>query len=335
MRVLATSDIHGNVDAVRKLRKQERNNFDAVVVAGDIGSDEADEIFEIFASFDCPVLYVYGNWDYKLTYDRTFDPRCNHLHLEPFKLGPFTFVGFSGLPTHWGMNPIATRLKQEVDDKHRQVIGTLAELEAAEKIAVEKIKAEHDEHVAEIDVRIEDRRRRQYQNEISRLVTQRDRLIYKAAKPVRDIRERKAYKAYLAEHERIFPMILRLNRKALADVVARADPSRTIIVTHERLTHVSDDLAGVPLFLFGHRHGFEDRPYRGSRFVNVSALENGLTVRPVDDPKAKERNINVGNYAVIDLDLDQITVTEVKLPVDLTKWAPSGFRLFGRAWVEP
>jgi hypothetical protein len=52
----------------------------------------------------------------------------------------------------------------------------------------------------------------------------------------------------------------------------------------------------VPLFLFGHRHGFEDRPSRGSRFVNVSALENCVTVRAIY-PKAVDRdlrNVNAG-----------------------------------------
>jgi len=42
MRLLAISDIHGNVEAVRRLRGRERNAFDAVVVAGDIGSDAAE-----------------------------------------------------------------------------------------------------------------------------------------------------------------------------------------------------------------------------------------------------------------------------------------------------
>ena len=38
MRLLAFSDIHNNLVAVRKLRALEKNTFDAIVVAGDIGA---------------------------------------------------------------------------------------------------------------------------------------------------------------------------------------------------------------------------------------------------------------------------------------------------------
>jgi predicted phosphodiesterase len=84
MRFLLVSDIHGNVTAVRKLRAMETNRFDAVVVAGDIGSKGAAETMGVLASFECPVLYVYGNWDRDLAYDANFGADCHHLHLAPF-----------------------------------------------------------------------------------------------------------------------------------------------------------------------------------------------------------------------------------------------------------
>jgi predicted phosphodiesterase len=56
MRLLAFSDIHRNLEAVRKLRASEANSFDAVVVAGDIGSESANEFFKILSTFNCPVL---------------------------------------------------------------------------------------------------------------------------------------------------------------------------------------------------------------------------------------------------------------------------------------
>lgn len=61
MRFLVLSDIHNNLVAIQKIRAQESNSYDAVVVAGDIGSDSAHQIFEILATFSCPVLYVDGN----------------------------------------------------------------------------------------------------------------------------------------------------------------------------------------------------------------------------------------------------------------------------------
>jgi predicted phosphodiesterase len=66
MTSLAFSDIHHNLEAVRKLRASEANSFDAVVVAGDIGSESANKFFKILSTFNCPVLYVFGNGDHEL-----------------------------------------------------------------------------------------------------------------------------------------------------------------------------------------------------------------------------------------------------------------------------
>ncbi len=63
MRLLATSDIHDNVSCVRKLREQEANRFDGVVVAGDIGRQRAAEVLTILKTFACPIVFVNGNWD--------------------------------------------------------------------------------------------------------------------------------------------------------------------------------------------------------------------------------------------------------------------------------
>ena len=53
VRLLAVSDIHGNLGSVRDVRARERNNFDAIIVPGDIG-DNAEEIFSILSTFECP-----------------------------------------------------------------------------------------------------------------------------------------------------------------------------------------------------------------------------------------------------------------------------------------
>jgi hypothetical protein len=71
-RILAFSDIHNNVNAVRQLRARESNDYDALIVAGDIGSSAANEIFDVLRTFECPVLYVFGNWDRRLEHDRNF-----------------------------------------------------------------------------------------------------------------------------------------------------------------------------------------------------------------------------------------------------------------------
>jgi predicted phosphodiesterase len=102
-RILACSDIHNNVKAVRQLRAREENGFDAVIVAGDIGSEMTDEIFEVLQTFDCPVLYVFGNWDRRLGYRQSFGERCHHIHLSPYQIGELTIVGetIDGLDPDW------------------------------------------------------------------------------------------------------------------------------------------------------------------------------------------------------------------------------------------
>jgi hypothetical protein len=89
----------------------------------------------------------------------------------------------------------------------------------------------------------------------------------------------------------------------------------------------------VPLFLFGHRHGFEDKTYKGSRFVNVSALENCVTVRPID-PEAVDwdlRNVNAGGYVVLDIDAAGIRTTPQYLPVNMDGVVRAeGWRLYAK-----
>jgi predicted phosphodiesterase len=115
MRLLALSDIHHNLVAVRKLRACEKNDFDAVIVAGDIGNESAAEFFRILETFECPVLYVYGNWDNKLDYESCFGPRCHLIHSNVITLGELSFTGFSGCPTDWGKNPLARGVYRRIE----------------------------------------------------------------------------------------------------------------------------------------------------------------------------------------------------------------------------
>jgi predicted phosphodiesterase len=119
MRLLAISDIHNNLVAVRRLRALETNDFDAIVVAGDLGNAAAGQIFEILASFKCPVLYVYGNWDHALDYTSAPHPDFHLIHQDVVTIGGYHFSGFSGCPTQWGKNPIAERLADAPDRRER------------------------------------------------------------------------------------------------------------------------------------------------------------------------------------------------------------------------
>jgi predicted phosphodiesterase len=119
MRLLAISDIHNNLVAVRRLRALETNDFDAIVVAGDLGNAAAAQILEILASFKCPVLYVYGNWDHTLDYVSAPFPDFHLIHQDVVTLSGYHFSGFSGCPTQWGKNPIARKLADAPDARER------------------------------------------------------------------------------------------------------------------------------------------------------------------------------------------------------------------------
>jgi Icc-related predicted phosphoesterase len=140
-RLLTFSDIHGKVPAVDALLEAERPDFDAVVVAGDIGP-HANEFFYALEPFGCPVLYVYGNWDHALAYDHVFNERFTHLHGATVHAGDLEFVGVSGCETHWGQNPIWRELCADVEQAHRPILERLANAKTtAQKDMVRKTHA--------------------------------------------------------------------------------------------------------------------------------------------------------------------------------------------------
>jgi predicted phosphodiesterase len=94
MKILAISDIHNNLACVQKLRAQEANEYDVIVVAGDIGTRAAGGIFATLASFACPIVYVHGNWD-RMPDDAKFGAGAHLVHLETVKVGSLTFAGYS------------------------------------------------------------------------------------------------------------------------------------------------------------------------------------------------------------------------------------------------
>jgi len=65
MKILAASDLHGDISAARKLAdKAEKENANLVILCGDIESgDNADKIISEFIKKDKKVLLVPGNWD--------------------------------------------------------------------------------------------------------------------------------------------------------------------------------------------------------------------------------------------------------------------------------
>ena len=62
MKLLALSDVHSNLIAVRKMRAQERNDFDAIVIAGDFGGDAAEGLFSILFAWIAFIACAVVGW---------------------------------------------------------------------------------------------------------------------------------------------------------------------------------------------------------------------------------------------------------------------------------
>jgi Icc-related predicted phosphoesterase len=263
MRLLAFSDIHHNLGAVRKLRASETNSFDAVVVAGDIGSESADEFFKILSTFKCPVLYVFGNWDHELSYSKVYADNCHLIHSNVVTIGELHFAGFSGCPTNWGKNPIARRI-----------------LTKAKKTDSTQLR--------------------------------------------------------FAKNS-----ILKSNRARLRKVIGSAsvDPRKCVVITHERLSRLSEEIPGTLLHLFGHIHRYSDNIYKGTRYIDVAALDRPIPVRP----RAKKRwtmedcgNVNAGNYVTIEISSSQGVCAEcVYMRREYPDWVPlEDSRVLAADWIS-
>lgn len=335
MRILGLSDIHGRKGAVERLRELESNRFDALVVAGDIGNglESAIAVMEILATFGCPVLYVFGNHDHDLPYDNRFADGCRHLHGCVIDLGGLAFAGYSGLPTHWGRNPIAAAVRADVESGHAGTLATLLELEAAEKDALAPLTSAHSDVSAgrskaggSVDAPARSERSR---SEAARL-----REEARIRRPLQTFLAGKAYAAYRRDAGAADRAALERNRAELSELVAGRDPRSVVVVTHERQCNTGRDMPGIGLFLFGHRHGFADTEYGGSRFVNVSALDRLETVMPAGSRGGPGfvrslRRADFGSYAILETTgTGIVTATCRHLYADPKGWVPyRGIRL--------
>lgn len=313
MKLLAISDIHGRIEPVHRLRALEANRFDAIVVAGDIGKDldTTIQVFDILASFECPVLYVYGNWDHTLAYDHAFGPRAHHLHHACFALDGWTFAGFSGVDANWGQNPLAALIDADLESRYdagfAEIDGRIAAMERSERELIIECEAlppkPNKGHLAPIW----DARRK-----LSALREKRKRL-----EPKLRAEYREGYKAILAA-----------NRRELVERMSGNRTDRTIVVTHGRLAKTADDMPDVPLFLFGHTHGFTDTRMGRSRFVNVSALDHVVPVMPEGETERHIkhlRSVDLGAYTIIEIGRD-IVVTSHRMRAVPDGWKRvSGF----------
>lgn len=302
---------------MRRLRERLPNNFDAIVVAGDIGSDldTAAQVFGILSSFECPILYVYGNWDHSLHYDHSFGVNAYHLHDTHFTLDGWTFVGFSGVAENWGCNPLAASITRDLDAQYEagcaEIDGRIAALEQLEREMMIQCEA-----LPPLPNKAHLRPAWLLRRRLSTLRGKRKQL----------------EAVLMARYYHDYKKIGQANRRELLMRMTGHSPERTIVITHARLTKTAEDMPDVPLFLFGHTHGFADTRIGRSRFINVSALDHVVTVMPQDTAEKHWRHMrsaDVGAYTIIEIG-QEIVATSHRMRLMPEGWkqvSGSGFKL--------
>lgn len=281
-RILAFSDVHLNLGCVRKLRAQEENSFDAVVIAGDMGSEAVPDLLSIVSTFDCPVYYVYGNWDNQLSYEEKFGDQFNLLHLQVEAVDGLFIAGFSGCPTHWGNNPISLQLNGAVLKKYSALLKKIDNAFALAKSESEPIYQQH-----KTIVENERKKKAIWKNYESLIASDN-------------------YKNYLGDKLLANKEIEQKHKQRLFEALknSKIDVSRLMLITHERMYRIHEEINGLGFHLFGHRHGFKHTVFKGTNYVNVSVLDNVRSVIPKNNRKKlsdKYFNVNAGNYCVIEI----------------------------------
>jgi len=296
MRILAISDIHDNVEAVRRLRILESNRFDAIVSAGDFGSNSITEMMGILSTFNCPVLYVLGNWDWKVDYETRFTSNTHHLHMTPVRVGGLSFIGYSGCDAQWGRNPIAAAEQKKLLERHPSFVSNKTpwgQLNPALKL------------------------KKQQQNQLN--------------------------SSFREDYLKTYRGIALANRNAVKDVLRLegVTSKRTVVVSHDRIFRIGEFFEGLPMHLFGHRHGFKDTIHNGVRCINVSALDARQMIEcPAVFSKPKSKLIPIaifdyGTYTVIEItSWFEISATSHRIYPDHPEVFASGLGFFGRTDYE-
>lgn len=98
MKILALSDIHGNISGLEKIADLV-SSCDYILIAGDIthfgGDKEAAEIIEVIEKYNKNIIAVAGNCD-KLSVDEYLEEKGIGVNCKTAEIGMFTVGGFSG-----------------------------------------------------------------------------------------------------------------------------------------------------------------------------------------------------------------------------------------------
>lgn len=279
MRTLVFSDIHNNIGNIRRLREQEDNVYDSIIVAGDIGSDIESEFYAILDSFKCHAFVVFGNWDSRLEYRNPLSKRCALVHQSIETTSGFYITGFSGCPTSWGSNPIYLELESEHNKKHEQMRSRMEDerQESAKQRRENEIK--YCEELEELNTKTPDRRLTSYRSRVKRLEKRLARRNANADMMFNKSYRSREYRQYQDESEMLSKHALTLNRRMLFDIIRCSDVpcDKLIIVTHERMFRIAEERVTPLAHISGHVHEFKVTEYKGTCYLNAAAIDNGYS----------------------------------------------------------
>lgn len=310
MRLLVFSDIHNNLAAVRVLRRCETNDYDAIVVAGDIGSETTTEFFAIVDTFECPVFYVLGNWDNNQPYTGISSKNGVLLHQQMESHSGYFFTGFSGCPTHWGQNPVYAEAVAYVRDKYSATLETLANIQVEAARLAEPVDAEFKERGVRLLKRKAAVGNGAHRKAREQLRAWREGKLSRLRIPEEKFRESQDYQSYRNSIWECGRIALARNRQALISLIkySSVPMNHLIVITHERLFKLSDDGITPLMHIFGHRHEYKFTRFSGTNYLNAAALDPSIFIM------SEGVNQSPGGYCRVTLEDENVVVDRLILP---------------------
>jgi predicted phosphodiesterase len=267
----------------------ETNRFDSIIIAGDIGNDEAEEILRIANTFSCPVYYVIGNHDSSVRYDSSIRPPAIHIHNGPSVINGYAIVGYSGVDVGWGANQIANQVWKEYAPEIAK-FDDLVKKDVEFAISAAEFTARTGCDTGQASSKREQLHRSKSWKKYQSLVSGRRRAIV----------DRNVERVVLQQRE------------------TGIDEKNTIFVSHGRTYKMKNFFPNLGLHLFGHAHGFQNIMSGNTCFVNVSALDISRSIFKKKEDEAIVEipdmpHFNYGTYTVIEIKDGDISAQSIRL----------------------
>ncbi len=276
MKALVFSDIHNNMASVQALRDAEGNDYDALIVAGDLGNESAQAMLQIFDTFDCPVYFVLGNWDSLVEYVPQPTSNCTLVHNNIHRLGDYWITGHSGCWSNWGKNPIYLSEVAASTERHSVTLSQLMELEFAYSQATQELDAVFEKRRTELAIKkskLEPKEYRQKAKKLRDLKASKCSTLYK---PVEKFKAAPDYSKFLNDQWECANRANSRQRLEILNIIRESalPQDRLILLTHDRLYKLAEDEIFPLLHVFGHKHEYKFNYFKGTSYLNASALDS-------------------------------------------------------------